>query len=116
MLKISTSGVCRKCKRATLEYVDGKFVCSKCGRKYTSKEITQTMSDLFEITTSITKQEFYDKVKPLKSLTDRFNADLLGYDPNTWEKGKVGLLDIGWENGYPVRLNMLVQELNEILD
>lgn len=116
MLKISTSGVCPKCNKATLWYEDGKFVCSKCGRKYTSKEITQTMSDLFEITTGITKKEFCDKVAKLKSLTDRFNADLLGYDPDTSEKGKVGLLDIGWESGYPVRLNMLVQELNEILD
>ena len=113
MLKISTSGVCRKCKRATLWYEDGKFVCSECGHKYTSKEIKQTMSDLFEITTGITKKEFCDKMKPLQSLTDRFNADFLGYAP--CEKGK-GLLDIGWENGYPVRLNMLVQELNEILD
>ncbi len=113
MLKISTSGVCLKCKRATLWYEDGRFVCSECGRKYGSKEITQTMSDLFEITTGITKKEFVGKIKQLQNLTDRFNADFLGYDP--CEKGK-GLLDIGWENGYPVRLNMLVQELNEILD
>lgn len=115
MLRISTSGVCRKCKRATLWYEDGKFVCSECGKKYTSKEIVQTMSDLFEITTSITKKEFCDKSKALKSLTDRFNADFLGYDPDIHSKGN-GLLDIGWESGYPVRLNMLVQELNEILD
>ncbi len=113
MLKISTSGVCRKCKRATLWYKDGKFVCTECGRKYTSKEIVQTMSDLFEITTGITKQEFVEKSKLLKNLTDRFNADFLGYEP--CGKG-VGLLDIGWEGGYPVRLNMMVQELNEILD
>jgi hypothetical protein len=113
MLKISTSGVCRKCKRATLLYEDGKFVCSKCGRKYTSKDITETMSDLFEITTCITKKEFVDKIKPLQNLTDRFNADFLGYDP--CEKGE-GFLDIGWENGYPVRLNMMIQELNEILN
>lgn len=113
MLKIVTSGVCPKCEVSTVKYVDGKFVCSKCRRKYTSKEMTQTMSDLFEITTDITEKEFRDKIKPLQSLTDRFNADFLGYDP--CEKGK-GLLDIGWENGYPVRLNMLVQELNEILD
>ena len=113
MLKIITSGVCPKCGKATLRYEDGRFVCFKCDKKYGSKEITQTMSDLFEITTGITKKEFYDKVKPLQSLTDRFNADFLGYDP--CEKDK-GLLDIGWEDGYPVRLNMLVQELNEILD
>lgn len=115
MLRISTSGVCRKCKRATLRYEDGKFVCSECGRKYTSKEIVQTMGDLFEITTSITKQEFCDKSQTLKSLTDRFNADSLGYDPDIHSKGH-GLLSIGWEDGYPVRLNMMVQELNEILD
>ena len=114
-MDIVTSGVCLKCKRATLKYEDGRFVCSECGRKYGSKDITQTMSDLFEITIGITKQEFCDKVKRLQSLTDRFNADFLGYDPDPWEKGK-GLLDIGWENGYPVRLNMLVQELDEILD
>ena len=115
MLKISTNGVCRKCKKATLLYEDGKFVCSECGKKYTSKEIVQTMSDLFEITTGITKQEFVEKVKLLQSLTDRFNADFLGYNPDPLEKG-IGMLDIGWENGYPVRLNMMVQELNEILN
>lgn len=115
MLKISASGVCPKCHKATLRYEDGKFVCYECGRKYTSKEVVKTMSDLFEITITITKQEFVEKVKSLQNLTDRFNADYLGYDPNPWEKG-IGMLDIGWDNGYPVRLNMLVQELNEILD
>lgn len=116
MLKISTSGVCPKCEKATLCYEDGKFVCSECGRKYTSKEITETMSDLFEITTGITKKEFVDKIKKLQNLTDRFNADFLGYYPDTTTKEKIGQLDIGWENGYPVRLNMMLQELNEILD
>lgn len=115
MLKISTSGVCPKCKRATLWYEDGKFVCSACDRKYTSKEITATMSDLFEITTSITEKEFRDNIDALDSLSKRFSSVFVGYDPNPWEKGE-GLLDIGWDSGYPVRLNMLVQELNEILD
>lgn len=114
MLKISTSGICpKKCERATLEYVDGKFVCSKCGRKYTSKEVTQTMSDWFEVTTDITEKEFRAKINELDNLSQRFSAVFVGYDP--CEKG-MGLLDIGWDNGYPVRLNMLVQELNEILD
>lgn len=115
MLRISTSGVCRKCKRATLLYEDGKFVCAECGRKYTSKEIVQTMSDLFEITTDITEKEFRAKINALDNLSQRFSAVYVGYDPNPWEKGH-GLLDIGWDDGYPVRLNMMVQALNEILD
>lgn len=113
MLKISTSGVCPKCSRATLLYEDGKFVCSECGRKYISKDITATMSDLFEITIEITEKEFRAKINALDNLSQRFSAVFVGYDP--CEKGK-GLLDIGWEDGYPVRLNMMVQELNEILD
>jgi hypothetical protein len=116
MLKISTSGVCPKCVKEHLWYEDGKFVCKECGRKYTSKDITMTMSDMFEITTRITEKDFRDKMKALQNLTDRFNADLLGYDPITVFKERVGLLDIGWEHGYPVRLNMMVQELNEILN
>ena len=115
MLKISTTAVCPKCERVTLWYEDGKFVCSKCGRKYTSKEITQTMSDLFEIFVDITKEKFLDKFNLLQNLVGRFNADSCGYDPNPLQKG-VGLLAIGWEDGYPVRLNMMVHELNEILD
>ena len=116
MLKISTSGVCPKCATEHLWYEDGKFVCKECGRKYTSKDITATMSDMFEITTRITEKEFRDKIKTLQNLTDRFNADYLGYDPMHNFIGKVGTLDIGWDNGYPVRLNMMVQELNEILN
>lgn len=113
MLQIKTSGVCPKCGRVNLPYFDGKFGCCDCSRKYTSKEIVKTMSDLFEITTSITKQEFYDKIDVLKDLTNRFAAVFLGYDD--CNRGG-GLLYIGWEDGYPVRLNMMVQELNEILD
>jgi hypothetical protein len=40
----------------------------------------------------------------------RFSASYLGCDT------KNNVLYYGWDNGYPVRLNMLVQELNEILD
>ena len=114
MLKIITSGVCPKCGLVTLQYEDGKFVCSKCGHKYTSKEITQTMSDLFAIFVDITKEKFLDKFNLLQNLAVRFNADSCGYDQDPLKKG-VGLLDIGWESGYPVRLTMMVQELNEIL-
>ena len=116
MIQISTTAVCPKCAKEHLWYEDGKFVCKECGRKYTSKDITMTMSDMFEITTRITEKDFRDKMKTLQNLTARFNADLLGYDPITVFKERVGLLDIGWEHGYPVRLNMMVQELNEILD
>ena len=116
MLKISASGICKKCVRENLWYEDGKFVCKECGSKYTSKDIADTTSDMFEIATSITKKKFIDKIKRLQNLTDRFNADYLGYDPITVFDGEVGCLDIGWENSYPVRLNMMVQELNEILE
>ena len=61
-------------------------------------------------------KKFGEKVRTLQNLSDRFNADLLGYDPDVTTKERVGLLNIGWDNGYPVRLNMMVQELNEILD
>lgn len=112
MLDMMTSGVCPKCKKETLLYDEGKFVCTNCCRKYTSKEVEQTTGDLFEITTGITKQSFVESFNLLQSLANRFNANSLGYDP--CGKG-IGLLNIGWENGYPVRLNMMVQELNEIL-
>ena len=113
MLRLKTSGICPKCGQAKMMYVDGKFVCYECDKKYTSKEITQTTSDLFEITTDITEQEFRVKIKQLESLSNRFSSVDIGYDPQS--KG-VGYLNIGWVDGYPVRLNMLVQELNEILD
>ena len=61
-------------------------------------------------------KKFGEKVRTLQNLSDRFNADLLGYDPDVTTKERVGLLNIGWDNGYPVRLNMMVQELNEILN
>ena len=116
MLKISTTAVCPKCRGATVWYEDGKFTCHMCGKKYASKEITKTHSDLFEIATIVYKQKFIDKFELLQDLAVRFNAERCGYDPTPTTIEKIGFLDIGWENGYPVRLNMLVQELNEILD
>lgn len=110
MLKIITSGVCPKCGKATLLYEDGKFVCAACDRKYISKDIEATTSDYFEITTKITKQQFVDKATPLANLTSRFSAVYVGCDTIN------DVLYIGWDSGYPVRLNMMVQELNEILD
>ena len=110
MLQISTSGICPKCGGSTLWYEDGKFVCAACDRKYISKDIKAKAGDYFEVTTRITKQEFIDKSKQLEDLANRFSAVFLGCDVR---KDK---LYIGWDNEYPVRLNMLVQELNEILD
>ena len=116
MLKISTTAVCPKCGGTTVWYEDGKFVCYECGRKHTSKEVIENTNGFFEIVISISKQEFLDKFQTLLNLSGRFNADECGYDPATKVKAKVGHLVIGWEDGYPVRLNMMVQELNEILD
>lgn len=113
MLQISTTAVCPQCGGATVWYEDGKFTCHMCGKKYTSKEITKTHSDLFEITTTITKQKFLERINLIDNLTQRFSAVRAGYDPCG---NDIGYLDIGWEDGYPVRLNMLIQELNEILD
>lgn len=110
MLRINTSGICPKCGQATLLYEDGKFTCSKCDKKYTSKEITKTNGDAFEIMVDITEEEFRAKIKELDGLCMRFSASYIGCDT------KSGVLYYGWDNGYPVRLNMLVQELNEILN
>lgn len=112
MLRISTTAVCPKCGRENLMYVDGKFVCYECDKKYTSKDIAQTTGDLFEITTDITEQEFRAKIKQLEDLANRFSSVDVGYEPCASE---MGYLSIGWQDGYPVRLNMMVQELNEIL-
>lgn len=110
MLRISTNGICPKCGKDSLQYEDGKFLCSKCGRKYTSKEIVEKIGDSFDIMTDITEEEFRDKMKELDGLCMRFSASYIGCDT------KNSVLYYGWDNGYPVRLNMLVQELNEILD
>lgn len=110
MLKIGASGVCPKCEKATLWYEDGKFVCSECGMKYTSKEVTEKIGDSFDIMTDITEKEFREKFNTIDSLILRFSASYFGCDTRN------GVLYIGWDDGYPVRLNMMVQELNEILD
>lgn len=110
MLRISTSGVCPKCGRENLMYVDGKFVCDECDKKYTSKEIVKTNGDSFDIMIDITEEEFRAKIKELDGLCMRFTASYIGCDTRN------GVLYYGWDSGYPVRLNMLVQELNEILD
>lgn len=113
MLQIRTTAVCPKCKGEIVWYEEGKFICQLCGKKYASKEIEETHSDLFEIAATITEKEFRGKIKQLDDLSQRFSAVLAGYDP--CEPG-IGRLIIGWDDGYPVRLNMLVQELNEIFD
>ena len=110
MLRIKTSGVCPKCGRAKLMYAEGKFVCYECDKKYISKEVTEKIGDSFDIMTEITEKEFRDKIKELDGLCMRFSASYIGCDT------KNGVLYYGWDDGYPVRLNMLVQELDEILD
>ena len=113
MLQVRTTAVCPKCKGEIVWYEDGKFTCQLCGKKCSSKEIIETYSDVFEIVTAITEKEFRDKIKQLDELSKRFSAVLAGYAPDG--KG-IGHLVIGWDDGYPVRLNMMVQELNEIFD
>ena len=113
MLQISTTAVCPKCGGGTVWYEDGKFTCHMCGKKHISKDITTTHSDLFEITTVITEKEFRVKIQQLEDLAKRFSSVDVAYAPCA--KG-TGYLNIGWQDGYPVRLNMMVQELNEILD
>lgn len=110
MLRINTNGVCPKCGKENLMYVDGKFVCFECGKKYTSKEITKKIGDSFDIMTEITEKEFREKINVIDSLIQRFSASYVGCDTRN------GVLYIGWDDGYPVRLNVLVKELDEILD
>lgn len=113
MLQIRTTAVCPKCKGEIVWYEDGKFTCQLCGKKYASKEITDTYSDLFEIFAAITEKECIAKFKQLDELSKRFSAVLAGYAP---DGNGVGHLVISWDDGYPVRLNMMVHELNEIFD
>ena len=110
MLQIRTNGICPKCGKENLLYEDGKFVCSKCDKKYTSKEIVAKTGDSFDIMTYITEEDFRAKLKELDGLCMRFNASYIGCDTRN------SMLYYGWDDGYPVRLNMMIQELNEILN
>lgn len=117
MLKIETSAQCPICNGHWLSYKDGNFFCAECETKVNPELIKFNLADLYELNIPYTSKKYDNRLEKLRVFCDKFNADFLGFDPfeemraNNWS----GMLDIGWEDGFPDNLSEAVKELKRIL-
>lgn len=119
MLEFHTSAQCPICKSHWLDYQDGNFFCEKCGKPVSSELIKFNLADLYELNIPYSSNRYDNRLDKLREFCDKFNADFLGFDPfeemrnnhNNWS----GMLDIGWEDGWPNNLSEIVKELKRIL-
>ena len=119
MLEFHTSAQCPICKSHWLDFQNGTFYCEECQKEVDIIMITQNLADLYELNIPYTSNKFDKRLEALRVFCDKYNADFLGFDPfkemknnhNNWN----GMLDIGWEDGFPENLPVVVKELKRIL-
>lgn len=119
MLKFSTSAQCPICQGHWLDYENNNFVCEECKKIVNKDNINQNLADLYELNIPYTSNKYDIRLEKLRQFCDKYNADFLGFDPfdemknnhNNWS----GMLDIGWEDGFPENLHVVVKELKRIL-
>ena len=119
MLEFHTSAQCPICNSYWLDYKDESFFCEECGKTVSHKSIKFNLADLYELNIPYTANKFDNRLEILREFCDKFNANFLGFDP--FEKTKnnhnnyIGMLDIGWADGWPDNLSDAVKELKRIL-
>lgn len=119
MLKFSTSAQCPICQGHWLDYKNGEFFCEECQKIINKDNINQNLADLYELNIPYTSNKYDKRLEDLRAFCDKYNADFLGFDPfdemknnhNNWS----GMLDIGWEKGFPDNLPVIIKDLKKIL-
>ena len=118
MLEIHTSASCNNCGR-WVDYYKGYFLCPHCRNlmKVSPEDVKINLADLYELNIPYTSVKFENRLDKLSQLCDKYNIDFLGFDEMDEMRGGgySGLLDIGWANGFPDNLNVIVKELKRIL-
>lgn len=118
MLEICTSASCNKCGK-WVKYDKGKFVCPHCGNsmRVSPEDVKFNLSDLYELNIPYTSVKYDNRLEKLRQLCDMYDIDFFGFDLFDKMKGGgySGMLDIGWEDGWPDNLSEVVKELKRIL-
>ena len=117
MLEISTSAQCPICEKHWLDYENGKFVCKECKSVVDINTTHGNYTDLYELNIPYTSVKFDNRLEKLLQLCDKYDIDFIGFDLFDEIKGNnySGMCDIGWENGWPDNLPIIVKELKRIL-
>lgn len=117
MLEISTSAQCPICEKHWLDYENGKFVCKECKSVVDISTTHGNYSDLYELNIPYTSVKFDNRLEKLRQLCDKYDIDFLGFDPFDEMKGDnySGMCDIGWADGWPDNLLVIIKELKKIL-
>ena len=114
MKTYGTSARCPKCGEQlyTSDIGEYSFVYKECGENFHTMEVTNCMSDFWEINIPMLPGTFKEKLYCLKEIFDKYNCDFLGYDPTA------KLLDIGWKSGFPESniFNQFVKEIKETMN
>ena len=118
MLEIGTSASCNKCGK-WVNYDKGKFVCPHCGNsmRVSPEDVQFNLADLYELNIPYTSVKYDNRLEKLCQLCDKYDIDFFGFDLFDKMKGGgySGMLDIGWEDGWPDNLSEVVKELKRIL-
>lgn len=116
MIKISTSACCTACEK-WLDYNNGEFVCSHCGKVVKQEEIKYSLADWYELNIPYTSRKFNNRLTQLQELTSKYNATFLGFDEfdSIGANNFSGMLDIGWDDAFPDTLPQFIKELKRIL-
>lgn len=118
MLKIHTSASCNRCGH-WVDYHKGNLFCPECRNvmRILPEDIKENLSDLYELNIPYTSQKFDNRLERLQKLCKDYNIDFLGFDHCEKIKGNnyLGLLDIGWIDGFPENLHVIVKILKQIL-
>jgi hypothetical protein len=117
MLKINTSAQCPVCEKHWLDYENGKFICEECKSVVDINTTHGNYSDLYELNIPYTSVKFDNRLEKLQQLCDKYNIDFLGFDEMDEMRngGCSGFLDIGWGDGWPDNILMVIKELKKVL-
>ena len=118
MLTIHTSAACRQCGH-WLDYHKGYFLCPKCRTlcEIAPENIKYNLADYYELNIPYTSKKFNNRLEQLQKLCNEYEIHFLGFDP--FEKinstNSTGMLNIGWTDGFPENLYVIVKKIKSVL-
>ena len=118
MLQISTSASCNRCGHY-VDYYRGHLLCPKCRNlmRISPEDIKNNLSDFYELYIPYTLKKYNNRFEKFHKLAEKYEIDFIGFDPfyKLYSTNYTGMLNIGWENGFPENLSVIIKELKSIL-